>query len=811
MGTVAASIKNDMPVLVIQGSGRAADLIADFMEVYAAVGSIAAAPAFQGDKKALLQRARSLRLESERAARLKKIENVLTTSADYAEHIEVCRELLGMYKLLKSETTTNQDVVRIVDQLRFIAASTLCVVYPLGAVSLRKSEGGSSTPPTLLEFITRCAVRVIERPANSAGSITPSGLTMGAELSSSGRLFQSTATVAGAALSPQKGTEEECRQSSVERKLGLEEWEQSSLEKKLELMTRWGQVDMVEETLGLAEGGPSPPQTARSLPIDLLNKLLQNALVHNQARIAALALSHGATLDRYDPTSSLNNEEDVRVWRDLLDGASDELEERYLKTLIEKSMGDVTDSGRGAKGFATDKAAVEVLERVYARVVRTKLGDPVRLALDAKTHFTLDAGGAWAGGDLNLFLFSLLVNRVELGQLFFERDVKQGRERALNNALWACLLCRRLAALPEVGQYSYSLRNGFETTAAWYEKVAADILFLAFERSQRCALLALEQPLPRCPEWTNLDLLVEGDCRGVFRKCPGLCVKAMKRRFYGSGGLFSSMRRMNDALRGVPSSGFLPTEVAQVVTNVSASVVSARKGSLKWLSERSIKKVSLSGSSGSVEIPTSPTSPVTPARQRDNFARQTASWTPATPGSSTSQKNTNSLQFDNESGVQPEVGQPEAGRAGLSVLLFCILVDFVGISYHVFPVFHTYFYSILWPPVCAALVYVLLLNPSFALFALVEEALPLFDIFPTATLGWWLQGKLEEDATTAAAVPPGEMDEDNAFVSVSCPEPTSLCLNVVVGCRDACPFCVHMLISFRDFCMLTPDPMHWHV
>ena len=80
-------------------------------------------------------------------------------------------------------------------------------------------------------------------------------------------------------------------------------------------------------------------------------------------------------------------------------------------------------------------------------------------------------------------------------------------------------------------------------TAADYEGLAARILRRASLANPRRALAALERPLPACPGWTSLDLVVRADCRSLVELCPDLCLAAVQRRFFGVGGITAALAR----------------------------------------------------------------------------------------------------------------------------------------------------------------------------------------------------------------------------------------------------------------------------
>jgi hypothetical protein len=569
------------------------------------------------------------------------------------------------------------------EQLRYISESRMCLAYPLGATRASLDDG-ERIPVGIHEYIARCAMLGIERDfadkehipfndlklrsANSSGACvspiqTSSGRTavrarggFGADsLRRVGQSFSGLgllASVRGAAAKPTPNMEE----------LHM---------RRLALLIEWGQAEMVEAELQAVQ-----EQSGGLVPKPLLNQLLHLALVHNQADITAAALRRGASLDWYYPDNNATGVPPTWYgWRELLESASDEPKERYLLTLREQARREL-EPGASEDRIKDDAEAVAILNEVYLGVVMADgSGVGSRARAPAELCFTHEAGGAWGGGDSNLFLFAVLVNRLDLARLFFARDAGHNAEEALGNALWACLLSRRLRELPDVGRLSYNLCNGFDTTASHFEDVAASVLRTAFEQSDRFALGALELQLKLCQEWTALDLVVKANCREVITKCPELCIAAVQRRFYGEGGFRAAVRRMTTALRGV---------LKFIMTGVDETV---------------------------------PVSEVVQER-----IVQIGEGEPH--------------QDDRQS---QEQRLPVGPKANLLLLAQCILVDLVGASYYLLPLLPGALYTIVWSPVCAWLVFRLLKDPCIALLVLLEECLPLISLVPTATIGWALQ------------------------------------------------------------------------
>ena len=719
IGTVLASIENKMPVLVLQGTGRASDLISDSLEIYSKLNSeTSAIPAGRSggsprnEKMATPQWLRRRQL-IEKVLQFPKAPLLLID-----EHLKDGQELFDEYQLEavlpkeKREALPSDKVQKFCNQLQSIAASRMCTTYALwhGAAGLD-------------EAITRCVERSIEQEFVSSKSRT------GLELYEQKLAYMAQR---GQCAMVEEVLNELKILSAVE---GLNSASRKGRESSLPVEregSRGRETPMKGPICTGLDGSQALPRYEGwhhevSLPIGMLNRLLHAALVHGQVAVAETALRHGASLDWYDPLLTTQNAEirtfqsnsasitkeyapaalpgtPVGVWAELLAGASDRL------------IGLLSQAGVVPKS-STNEQVLDILEETYRNIVKNvpRCSQRVRAGGFSFTR-AQGTSGAWASEDVLLFFFFLLTNRAGLAALFFATCAHNSKDIAMHNALLASLLCRGLAA--EVGKHSVGQKIEFEQIAAFYELKASSILRAAHQRSEAHALKALELPLTRSTASTSLDLAIDGCCRQLIAKNSDLCIEAIQRRFYGHGGLLSSIRRINAAFES-----FLPRQMVPCIT------AAASKYSALFLGIASIALYFLVPSALPVM------------------------WALISPWVIywvlTRESITAALQC--------------LQKAGYADLVICALIDLFGISYHVLLLLPSYFYILIWPPVCAVIVHALFKNPFFTFFAFMEECLPFVDFFPTATLSCLLQR--QEDAHVARQ----QYSDDNnaeAFLSV---------------------------------------------
>ena len=593
IGTVEASVRNRTPALVVQGTGRAADLIADCLSYYQMDGDWDGDDGKKGndppppseERQVLIAEfERLMGHEAEKRGQKEDAKKAFLSSDNGSRLVTAGRALFSEYRVGLDPNCEPEKVYALMEQLHGVVSSGLCLSYRMAADGGQENIQGHMSKCMLRKITMDKSPTTFERQLQEAREKRVAKPRWKSERAEDGLLLQRPDLVSLRTVrSPQK------KEDNGEARKRLRE-EAATMVQKLQLLVGWGQTRAVRALVedgreGGAAGGPAAG--------GILGELLHLALVHDQPEIVALALEKGADLHGYEPDlhcpeggaggpeekpqgaggsltspggAGESSPRDLRgalpaggrAWVQLLEGASDEPEERYLQTLIGKAqerLGAVAGGGLQCAGgptpIGTDREAAAILNGVYAMVVAGEDAGRGPGARDLEFHFTRERSGAWAGTDFNLFLFLVLVNRSALARVFFLRDARKNTSSTLANALWACLLCRRLSKNPDVGKFSYHLKNGFETTADWYEGVAARILKAAFERSERCALRALQRPLKRCEQWTPLDLLARAECRRVMADCAELCIAAVQTRFYGEGSLVSALERMSDGVNRV--------------------------------------------------------------------------------------------------------------------------------------------------------------------------------------------------------------------------------------------------------------------
>jgi hypothetical protein len=154
VGTVAASVKNRTPVLIIQGTGRAADLIADCLNVFAEIQRVDRDDAHSVNQTSEVEPWAKLR---------EQIKNLLTKpKGSESEEEKNFKDLFDKYRIWQYKTPSPKDVAKLAEQLRVISKSRMCLAYPLGATRA-SSHGRERDPVGIFEYIARCAMLGIER------------------------------------------------------------------------------------------------------------------------------------------------------------------------------------------------------------------------------------------------------------------------------------------------------------------------------------------------------------------------------------------------------------------------------------------------------------------------------------------------------------------------------------------------------------------------------------------------------------------------------------------------------------------------
>ena len=741
VGTVETAweaVGKGTPVLVVAGTGRAADLIADYMalggDTRAAAAGLVVRPASAVSTDEAQQKKLWLNAVWGRREELGHLQTA--DRETHSELFDICMELVYSYRLISSTEREACNALKTGQQLVQLAASGLCVVHWLGAMC--RTKGGLVTLP-LAESISLCILSGIRREHAdrdlktgalsaahdnlvSAGTMSQTGLGGGLSNAEDERQVGAVGLL-GAAGQQER---EPISGSSIFRdtdpnRVGAWKLRAAFARDALALLTEWGQTSLVRqilEDLGAEWGGP--------VPTDLLNALLHYALVHDQHSIAALALELGANMEWYNPAMRRpkppNHPADVDFagvpspWKSLFIRACDDSDRHYLMLLLKQgdkklrtrnataALLEVTDGViETASDIWDDEHALLILNEVLSIVVLAdSSGDSC--APDEPFFFTRSRQQLWSDAELNLFLFLLLVNRPEVARLLFNRLTIRRASKALSTALWACLMCSRLSILPDVGKHSYNLRNSFEIITRFYEDLAASILTDAFERSDRLAIMSLEHPLSAHTRWTRLDLVGRGDLKCLISRCPKLFVISTQRRFFGSGNLLDTMRRVNSSLQDFLLKKLDTTFRKQTSRNAMIGSASKQSNYLKLFLNTF--------------------TPVVFFASMPSFSQFSSTF----------------FQIDDIGNVQSnsKCGASPGRHLNLRVAVACVLVDLIGISFYVFPILPWPFYQFIWPLANAFLVQLLHRNLCLSLFSFLEEALPVVSFIPSATMGWIL-------------------------------------------------------------------------
>ena len=280
----------------------------------------------------------------------------------------------------------------------------------------------------------------------------------------------------------------------------------------------------------------------------LLNKCLHLALVQESCEIATVLLHRGADLTLYaDNTAG--------VWKDVLVSACNLPDNRYLRRLLHKgwqglgnpentlntdsTSGEITASGMNsnenehatnagismkfiAKDIVDDAQAKSILNVIFNLLLGYDPGSPQKYRFASSSVHT------------QLSLCLLLTGRTKLAALFLLQDFRHNATPLFQNALLACMVCRALTALPDHRQYHH-LKEIFIQADDDFEKCATTILNIADKKNSTATLRALEQPMLHCDALSAVELIYKADCRALVQDCTDPCEEAVQRRFSGDG------------------------------------------------------------------------------------------------------------------------------------------------------------------------------------------------------------------------------------------------------------------------------------
>lgn len=362
-----------------------------------------------------------------------------------------------MLKKYKVEMKKAADVLKAICQLYDAVVSRRCMVYRLGS---RRKVDGKWVQVRVDEFVMRCLVQCGMLRDTELKQMRFFFEKLRQNIKAHKRSIEGSPVAAAGSNGAASASEPNERDSITKCSEQSQKMDKDLQSRTLRLLIEWDRPELVLAML----------HDIGDLSVELLTQCLELAIVNNKCEIAAKALDLGANVGCYNATEVADAPKEAEaqpgIWARLLAGASDDPEERYLLNLIKrgsKKEGTPVDS---AEDIPTDYCAVRILNRIYELVVTDGMDEGRFSHRRPRFSFTHDENGVWAGADLNLYLSMLLVNRTDLVHLFFTREGRQNAASVLPNALWACLLCRKLSNFDGVGSNSYYLKNGFQVVSS---------------------------------------------------------------------------------------------------------------------------------------------------------------------------------------------------------------------------------------------------------------------------------------------------------------------------------------------------------
>ena len=785
--TTWEAVRKRTPALVFGGSGRASDFIADYLDLTedrdAVNDGLVIRPQTCIASKTQVRRKQLLEALKER---LYAVDDP-ATQAD-GELTALCEDLCNEYQIVLPTDRSHFNPLQAVRQLKDITASGLCLVFRLGGMRRAQGRLVPVRLDEYMSRCLLCGIKkvykdkgLVSRTLNRQLSCFGENKVLdnlflhgfGSDLAhpsyTSGDMDGSTAICATEDGDGRAGRLSYSNQSDLDRNTSTvtfqaagqrtEDRRPASTSKvvmsrenslftesgisddrlradfsrdALRILTVWGQTSLVQQMLE-----EQAAESGNLVSTDLLNSLLHEALVHDKLSIASLAMDFGANTEWYSPDlrGSAHPDGSRTPWKSLLVGATDDAREYYLLRLIQKaheglsSRGDFNGSfhSKGlesAHDIKDDTHALLLLNEVFSMVVCAEHSGQTGVP-NVPFFFTHDRNRAWNDAEHNLFLFLLLVNRSDVAGLFFTKAAKKVPTRTSRSAMWACLICTRLSVLPEVGKFSYNLRIGFETTAAYYADIAGKILTSAYGNSERLTIMCLNEPLLIQPAWTMLDLVAKCECKALVAQCPELFIKAFQRRFFGCGSLMDAFRRMNARWESSSNNISIKNEES---TFDGSSTPDSKYGHSEGESSKNVGLVGFFKIFQTLHFGSVKNLLSLKAKKVVKFTSSPS----IDSGSFASLRD----KFDfnlNEGKNMPE------DEINWKLVALCALVDMVGMTRFLYPIVPRFCYVFLWPPVYAMIVHTLHQNLTLSLLSFIEEAIPVLGFLPAATIGWVLR------------------------------------------------------------------------
>ena len=329
------------------------------------------------------------------------------------------------------------------------------------------------------------------------------------------------------------------------------------------------------------------------------------------------------------------------------------------------------------RDIGDDWQAKAILNRMYSMIINPNYiintGSDEISHTRAEFNFTINA-------EFDLFIFMVLTNRASMARLFWIRDGRKRTATMFQSALLACLLSRGLIKLPCVSQH-YHLVTAFAHIADEYEEFVATVLKRAHARNTERTLSAMNRRFQQCRHWNALDVIVQANCIKLVETCDSLCVEAVKRRFFGTFELSSSIPRLALAWTAVVEEFYVKNEKEPNQTAVFPGAQGVGNAS-----------------------------PFKGAGKRF-------------------QKSDSSFNTDLED---------KSGPVGVNVWAFltCICVDFIG-ALRILSAVIPFPLGLFTAPATGALVYFQHRSAPLAVMCLAEECVPYVNLLPSASITWW--------------------------------------------------------------------------
>lgn len=565
IGTCLAACKENVPLLLVKGSGKAADVIADAVLLKFKSGHVKYVPedSMSKEMKGLLEYLKDFCSFQEHV------------QCHTAEHCVDYSEIIDALQARRQGKEDQQEEHRVNDIFKAYWGGERGLDDPL------------STMSKILQIANKSNCWVFDLNDQDPGGIDFSGSLL--------RCIINT-----------QGYEDEGVDKKAERTqpvhLGVDMTLAASiLYDKLMLAVHWDRQDIVELVLKNTRMRRSKNQDF----LQAVNMALHRAILLNKVSVVRALLEHGASIEQYQLTADLRNWDvhlldepespenkalkksykAAELWFGLLRSYKVDKKTRHVFAFITawqpanrstssrkrehgeamafdsndsipaKARGGAISFARGASSFVLkrsqsfkvdvekrkdmsdmewfgdlqkegrfykDRGGEESLrhvETVKTRKTIPKLNELLGHVMGHDFHYQI---GLKATALHDLFLWACLTNRVHLAMVFWEKYNKP-----VNSALTACVLLRMMAKRTEVDPV---MRDKMEKSAAHFETLAIGVQKAAQDLDLSQALEMLECPTIVWDRITCLDIAIKGRCEQFIESCAR---SALDRRFAG--------------------------------------------------------------------------------------------------------------------------------------------------------------------------------------------------------------------------------------------------------------------------------------